>query len=30
VTVRQRAAEERHLNKEGKEYQPYSQASHEH
>ncbi len=26
-TVRQRSAEERHLNKEGKEYQPYSQVS---
>jgi len=27
VTIRQRAADERHLNKEGKEYQPYSQLS---
>ena len=27
VTIRQRSADERHLNKEGKEYQPYSQVS---
>ena len=27
VTVRQRSGEERHLNKDGKEYQPYSQIS---
>jgi plastocyanin len=27
VTIRQRSADERHLNKEGKEYQPYSQLS---
>ncbi|TMA07458.1 MAG: hypothetical protein E6J86_19680 [Deltaproteobacteria bacterium] len=27
VSIRQRAADERHLNKEGKEYQPYAQLS---
>jgi len=27
ATIRQRSADERHLNKEGKEYQPYSQIS---
>jgi plastocyanin len=27
VTIRQRSGDERHLNKEGKEYQPYSQVS---
>ena len=27
LTIRQRSGDERHLNKEGKEYQPYSQVT---